>query len=139
MMKIQEQVKEFHEKFGLKINDRPTLPDKDLVNLRISLIEEEVKELKEELYPNTGVSGSEVIDMAKVAKEMADVLYVVAGTAVSLGIDLESVFDEVHRSNMSKVWEDGTIKRREDGKILKPPTYSPADIEKILKEQENKK
>jgi predicted HAD superfamily Cof-like phosphohydrolase len=65
------------------------------------------------------------------AKELADLLYVVYGTAVSLGIDMEPVFKEVHRSNMSKV---GGYKR-EDGKWVKPPTYSPADILPIIKNQ----
>ena len=58
---------------------------------------------------------------------MADLLYVVYGTAVSYGIDMDPVFREVHRSNMSKV---GGYKR-EDGKWVKPPTYSPAVIEPI--------
>jgi predicted HAD superfamily Cof-like phosphohydrolase len=120
-MKLQNQVKEFHEKFGLKVNDNPVIPDNDLIKLRINLIREEVAEFENELNTNS-------IDLCAVAKELADILYVVVGTAVSFGIDLEPVLDEVHRSNMSKVWEDGTIKRREDGKILKPPTYSPAKI-----------
>jgi predicted HAD superfamily Cof-like phosphohydrolase len=70
-------------------------------------------------------------DLAAVAKEMADLLYVVYGTAVSYGIDMDPVFREVHRSNMSKV---GGYKR-EDGKWVKPATYSPARIEPILVEQ----
>lgn len=60
-------------------------------------------------------------------------LYVVYGAAVTYGIDLEPIFDEIHRSNMSKLWPDGTVQKREDGKVLKPPTYSPADLEPILK------
>ncbi|MEC4681184.1 MAG: hypothetical protein VST67_10880, partial [Nitrospirota bacterium] len=70
-------------------------------------------------------------DLPAMAKELADLLYVVYGTAVSLGIDLEPVFKEVHRSNMSKV---GGYKR-EDGKWVKPPTYSPASLEDILETQ----
>lgn len=120
-MKLQKQVTEFHEKFGLVVNEKPVIPDNDLIKLRINLIREEVAEFENELNTNS-------IDLCAVAKELADILYVVVGTAVSFGIDLEPVLDEVHRSNMSKVWEDGTIKRREDGKILKPPTYSPAKI-----------
>ena len=65
------------------------------------------------------------------AKELADLLYVVYGTAVSVGIDMEPVFREVHRSNMSKVGGH----KRADGKWVKPPTYSPADIESIVDEQ----
>jgi len=70
-------------------------------------------------------------DLAAVAKEVADLLYVVYGTAVSCGIDMEPVFREVHRSNLSKV---GGYKR-EDGKWVKPPTYSPASLGPILAAQ----
>ena len=70
-------------------------------------------------------------DLPSIAKEMADLLYVVYGTAVSYGIEMQPVFREVHRSNMSKV---GGYKR-EDGKWVKPATYSPACIEPILAEQ----
>lgn len=70
-------------------------------------------------------------DLSAVAKEMADLLYVVYGTAVSYGIDMEAVFHEVHRSNLSKV---GGYKRA-DGKWVKPATYSPASLEPILDTQ----
>jgi len=66
-----------------------------------------------------------------VAKELADLLYVVYGTAVSYGLDMDPVFREVHRSNLSKV---GGYKR-EDGKWVKPPTYSPADVKPLLARQ----
>ena len=91
--------------------------------LRERLIHEEFEELKEAMGKN---------DLFAVAKELADLLYVVYGTAVSYGIDMEPVFREVHRSNMSKV---GGYKR-EDGKWVKPATYSPAVIEPILTEQQ---
>ena len=70
-------------------------------------------------------------NLALVAKELADLLYVVYGTAVSYGIDMEPVFREVHRSNLSKV---GGYKR-DDGKWVKPATYSPACLESILDAQ----
>jgi predicted HAD superfamily Cof-like phosphohydrolase len=85
-------------------------------------MQEEFDELKEAMAAG---------DLAAVAKEMADLLYVTYGTAVSYGIDLEPVFQEVHRSNLSKI---GGYKRA-DGKWVKPPTYSPADIESILEVQ----
>jgi predicted HAD superfamily Cof-like phosphohydrolase len=91
-------------------------------HLRVRLIQEEFDELKEAMA--TG-------NLAAVAKEMADLLYVTYGTAVSYGIDMEAVFREVHRSNLSKV---GGYKRA-DGKWVKPPTYSPADIEPIVEVQ----
>lgn len=62
------------------------------------------------------------------AKELADLLYVVYGTADEFKIPLAQVFETVHNSNMSKVWDDGTVHRNEYGKVLKPPTYSPPDL-----------
>lgn len=125
----QEMVREFHETFGAVINDLPTrLSVKDRA-LRISLIMEEAKEAVEALLAG---SREEPEYLAEVAKELSDILYVVYGTGVAMGLDLDLAFEEVHRSNMSKVWEDGTVKYREDGKVLKPPTYSPADIRGVL-------
>ena len=80
---------------------------------------QEFDELKEAFERN---------DLPHIAKELADLLYVVYGTAISYGIDMEPVFQEVQRSNMSKV---GGYKRK-DGKWVKPATYSPANIEPIL-------
>ncbi len=119
----QELVKQFHEKFGLTINDKPTIPDQKTIALRISLILEEMAEF---------VEAAQEGDIVGVADGLADLLYVTYGAGVTFGIDLEKVLAEVHRSNMTKLWEDGTVHRREDGKILKPPTYSPADIKKAL-------
>jgi len=117
----QAMVDEFHRKFSILAQATPSDLNEETKRLRIRLIEEEFDELKE------AMAGG---DLAAVAKEMADLLYVVYGTAVSYGIDMDPVFREVHRSNMSKV---GGYKR-EDGKWVKPATYSPARIEPILAE-----
>jgi len=79
-------------------------------------------------------------DLVGVADGLADVLYVVIGTAVAYGIDIQEVFDEVHRSNLSKtVWDEEqqryTIEKDEFGKGIKPPTYSPAALEPIVLRQ----
>lgn len=118
----QAMVEEFHRKFSIVAQVTPTDLNEETKRLRVRLIEEEFDELKESMAGG---------DLAAVAKEMADLLYVVYGTAVSYGIDMDPVFREVHRSNMSKV---GGYKR-EDGKWVKPATYSPARIEPILAEQ----
>lgn len=118
----QSMVEEFHRKFEIAIQAAPTELDENTKRLRVRLIQEEFDELKESMA--TG-------DLSAVAKEMADLLYVVYGTAVSYGIDMEPVFHEVHRSNLSKV---GGYKRA-DGKWVKPPTYSPASLEPILDAQ----
>ena len=122
MRNEQAMVEEFHRKFSILAQSTPADLNEETKRLRVRLIEEEFDELKESM-----VGG----DLAAVAKEMADLLYVVYGTAVSYGIDMDPVFREVHRSNMSKV---GGYKR-EDGKWVKPATYSPARIEPILAEQ----
>ena len=67
-----------------------------------------------------------------VAKELADVLYVTYGTADVLGIDLPAVFDEVHRSNMSKRDSSGQVLRRADGKVLKGPDYRPPSLDSVV-------
>ena len=115
-------VQEFHEQFDIHISTTPSVPDEATQFLRNRLIQEEFEEFQEAMQSE---------DLSAMAKELADLLYVVYGTAVSLGIDMEPVFKEVHRSNMSKV---GGYKR-EDGKWVKPPTYSPANLEPILKAQ----
>lgn len=122
MRNEQAMVEEFHHKFSILAQATPTDLNEETKRLRVRLIEEEFGELKEAMAGD---------DLAAVAKEMADLLYVVYGTAVSYGIDMDPVFREVHRSNMSKV---GGYKR-EDGKWVKPATYSPARIEPILAEQ----
>lgn len=118
----QSMVEEFHRKFDILVQARPTIPNGSTKELRVRLIQEEFDELKEALAQD---------NLVAVAKEMADLLYVVYGTAVSYGIDMEPVFHEVHRSNLSKV---GGYKRA-DGKWVKPPTYSPASLAPILEAQ----
>jgi predicted HAD superfamily Cof-like phosphohydrolase len=118
----QTMVQDFHRKFEILIQTVPTNLADEIQQLRVRLIQEEFDELKESMA--TG-------NLASVAKEMADLLYVVYGTAVSYGIDMRPVFQEVHRSNLSKV---GGYKRA-DGKWMKPPSYSPAQLEPILEAQ----
>lgn len=118
----QRMVAEFHRRFGIAIGIVPAAPDEATRSLRVKLIQEEFDELKEALAQQ---------DLSAIAKELADLLYVVYGTAVSCGIDLEPVFREVHRSNLSKVGGS----KREDGKWIKPPTYSPACLQPILAAQ----
>jgi len=119
MHDAQAMVEAFHRMFDIVTNPAPTAVSADTRQLRVRLIQEEFDELREALHGD---------DLPAVAKELADLLYVVYGTAVSYGIDMDPVFREVHRSNMSKVGGH----KREDGKWVKPPTYSPAVIGPIL-------
>ena len=119
MTNEQSMVAEFHQAFQIVAASTPTLPDEHTRALRETLIREESNELKEAFEQG---------DLAAIAKELADLLYVVYGTAVSCGIDMEPVFREVHRSNMTKVGGH----KREDGKWVKPDHYSPASVKSIL-------
>lgn len=126
-----DKVKEFHEAFGHPINKPKT--HKDLI-LRFNLMDEEHNEVANALADlDQARTNEEVLD-SKIAltKELADVLYVVLGTAVSLGLPIVDVFDEVHRSNMSKLGEDGKPILREDGKVLKGPNYTEAKIRRFF-------
>ena len=122
MSDAQRLVAEFHRAFAIVIGSSPSIPDAATCALRMTLMQEELDELREALAQR---------DIEAVAKELADLLYVVYGTAVSCGLDMAPVFREVHRSNMSKVGGH----KRADGKWLKPPGYSPARLQSILAAQ----
>lgn len=115
-----EMVREFHKAFGSTLDQWP--PKLSETVFRSDLITEEYDELLDELYEKNP-------SKVKIAKELADMLYVLYGTAASFGIDIDKVFKEVHRSNMSKLGEDGKPIYREDGKVLKGPNYSEAQLE----------
>ncbi len=112
-------VLEFHRKLGVPVGDRPGLPAPEVVALRRRLIAEELAEL------DRAVADA---DLVEVADALADLLYVVYGTAVSFGIDIRPIFEEVHRSNVAKA---GGAKR-EDGKVLKPDGWQPPRIAPLL-------
>ena len=78
------------------------------------------------------LSGDKREDIVNVAVELADIIYVAYGTAISYGIPLDRVLAEVHSANMAKLDENGEPIRREDGKVLKSEGWQPADIEAIL-------
>ena len=125
MKKQLEQLKEFHTAFNLGWNVRPTLVDEKTKKLREVIMKEELSEAIEAMGEGS---------LENIAKEIADVLYVVYGTIGAYGLQdkMENVFDEVHRSNMSKLGPKGELMLREDGKILKGPYYKPADVKSIL-------
>lgn len=126
-----DKVKEFHEAFGLAVDEKKS---HELLMLRFNLMDEEHNEVANALADLDEAKTHEDILEAKMAltKELADVLYVVLGTGVSLGLPLGAVFDEVHASNMSKLGDDGKPVLREDGKVLKGPNYRVAEIRKFF-------
>lgn len=167
MQKSQQQVKEFHEKFNLVINDKPTIPDEETLKLRCKLLLEEVIEFCAAAgfyVVGIGIEHPELEPIHKatpnlilMADALTDIQYVNDGAATSLGIDLEPIANEVHRSNMSKLWTPdeilelrendkskwtakgglttGYVIKNEHGKVIKSPSYSPADIKSELVKQ----
>lgn len=121
-----EKVREFHDAFGVTRPTRPTLPPQEVIDLRIELIREEFEELKVALAAG---------DIVGAADAVADLLVVVYGSGDVFGMDVDRLFSEVHRSNMSKLLPDGSVLKREDGKVLKGPDYSPPDLLPILANQ----
>lgn len=127
-------VREFHKAFDQPAPNFPPLkPDADLVRLRMRLIREEYEEVMAELtkltQPHVARDPEAVmLVLSLLLKELADLRYVLEGAAVSFGLPIDAAYAEVHRSNMSKLGEDGKPIRRTDGKVLKGPNYSPADM-----------
>ncbi len=122
--RIAQQVGEFHRSYELPIRTSPTaLVGQDQVDLRLALVEEEVAELRQACLAG---------DLVGIADALADIVYVVYGTAHVYGIDLDAVLDEVHASNMTKLGPDGRPVRRADGKVLKGPGYRPPDVNSVL-------
>tara|TARA_B100000927_G_scaffold85501_1_gene68803 strand:- start:451 stop:924 length:474 start_codon:yes stop_codon:yes gene_type:complete len=118
-----ELVGDFMESMDQDVLMSPEFPDEHTQRLRINLIEEELDELQ------LAVDNE---DMVEIADALTDLLYVVYGAGHAFGIDLDECFAEVHRSNLSKLGTDFKPIKREDGKVLKPDTYSPPDLKTVL-------
>ena len=117
----QKKVKEFHEKYGYLSADKPNWPDPEVLLTRIRLIITEAGELADALSTR---------DMVEAADGLADLLVVVYGTADVLGLDMEPIFNEIHRSNMSK--EGGFDS---GGKIQKGDSFVQPDVAGELAKQ----
>jgi len=125
MKKQLEQLLEFQRAYNSTRNSKPTLISEDDYVLRYKLGKEELIE-----YFDACKDG----DLIEVADAHADQLYILLGTMISHGMQdvIEDIFNEVHRSNMSKLGPDGKPLYREDGKVLKGPNYSPPNVSKYL-------
>lgn len=125
MEKQINQVLEFYKAFKHPIAASPKFMGMERVIMRHRLLDEEVVELFE-----AGSSG----DIVDVADAIADCFYILIGTAIEYGIaeKLPALFDEVHRSNMSKLDDDGNPIYREDGKVLKSNNYTPPNLKDIV-------
>ena len=121
-------VSAFHIAFGLGVNNTPTTEiDEATMNLRFSLMDEENKEYLDAMKNK---------DLIEVADALGDMLYILCGTIITHGMQdvIDKVFEEIQRSNMSKLGSDGKPIYREDGKVLRGPNYFKPDISKVLKQ-----
>ena len=128
MKKQLDAVKEFHTCFGLGVSEGPTGCRGESVNmLRYNLMKEENEEYLEAVKNN---------DLTEIADALGDMLYILCGTILEHGLQhkIEAVFDEIQRSNMSKLGADGKPIYREDGKVMKGPGYFKPDFAAILQE-----
>jgi predicted HAD superfamily Cof-like phosphohydrolase len=119
-------VQTFHEAFGLGMKDSPTANlDANKNLLRYKLMREENEEY---------LDAANNKDLVEVADALGDMLYILCGTIIEHGMQhkIEEVFNEIQKSNMSKLGADGNPIYREDGKVLKGPTYFKPDIKTIL-------
>ena len=124
-----ERVEEFMTTFGQNVLKQPTLADNDTKLLRLSLIEEELQELRAALGDK---------DIVEVADALTDLLYVIYGMGHTYGINLDACFVEVHASNMSKLDSDGNPIYRVDGKVLKGDDYFAPDLRTVIYEGKEK-
>ncbi len=122
-----KKVREFHEKMELAV-DQPF--SKELLEFRMKLIFEEVQELAEvgmTIETNANETERRVL-LQDFLKEMCDVIYVIKGTAVSFGMDLDQAYDLVHKSNMSKF----PFTKDDSGKVMKGKNYKPPVLEECI-------
>ena len=117
------KVKEFMQKFKQEVKSKPSFPDENIIKLRINLIKEELLELEEALNKK---------NIEETADALTDILYVTYGAGHAFGIDLDKCFDEVQKSNMSKLDRFGNPIYNDQGKVMKGPSYFKPDFKKIL-------
>ena len=113
----------FMKTFGQEIKTKPSLSTEKINKLRLDLIKEELEELTDAMNKK---------DLLEVADALTDILYVTYGAGHSFGVNLDSCFDEVQRSNMSKLGEDGKPIYNEHGKVMKGPNYFVPNLKKII-------
>ena len=118
-----EKVRLFMKTFGQEVKTNPSLSTKKINDLRVSLINEELDEFREAINNN---------NIKEVADALTDILYVTYGAGHAFGIDLDKCFEEVQRSNMSKLGKDGKPIYNEHGKVMKGPDYFKPDLSKFI-------
>ena len=117
------KVKKFMQKFKQEVKSKPSFPDDNIIKLRINLIKEELLELEVALNEK---------NIEETADALTDILYVTYGAGHAFGIDLDKCFDEVQKSNMSKLDKFGNPIYNDQGKVMKGPLYFKPNFKKIL-------
>ena len=126
LLETLEKVKEFHSTFGLEYHEAPVSSvDKRIYELRHRLMQEENDE-----YLEAAAEGN----LTQIADALGDKLYILCGTIIAHGLQhkIVEVFNEIHRSNLSKLDDNGKPIYREDGKIMKSNNYFLPDIKSVL-------
>ena len=116
-------VKKFMETFGQEVKSKPACPSEKISKLRYDLIKEELDEFQEALDEK---------NLKEIADSLTDILYVTYGAGHAFGINLDKCFDEVQRSNMSKLGADGKPIYNEHGKVMKGPNYFEPNLKKFI-------
>ena len=119
-----QSVKIFMQTFGQEVKNKTEFPSEKITQLRYELIKEELEELNEAIKSK---------DMKEIADALSDILYVTYGAGHAFGIDLDKCFDEVQKSNMSKLGSDGKPIYNESGKVMKGPSYFKPNLTKFVK------
>ena len=119
-----QKVKTFMQTFGQEVKLKPSFSTEKINELRYNLIKEELDEFKQAL---------ENKDLLEVADALTDILYVTYGAGHAFGIDLDSCFEEVQNSNMSKLGQDGKPIYNDFGKVMKGPNYYKPNLSKFVK------
>ena len=118
-----DKVGEFMKTFGQEVKNKPSFSNNKINELRVSLVQEELDELKEAMNNK---------DLLEVADALTDLLYVTYGAGHAFGINLDKCFDEVQNSNMSKLDENGKPIYNEHGKVMKGPNYFKPNLSKFV-------
>ncbi len=118
-----EKVKTFMTTYGQEVKESASFPDENIIKLRLKLIKEELEELEQALNDK---------NLLEVADALTDILYVTYGAGHSFGINLDTCFEEVQRSNMSKLDEEGKPIYNEYGKVMKGPNFSKPNLKQFI-------
>ncbi len=120
-----KHVKDFHNAFSIPVRENPSIPENERCTLRYKLISEELEEFK---------NAYETGDLVEAADALTDMAYVLFGSVLEFGLQgkFEELFEEVQRSNMSKLDADGKPIYREDGKVLKSELFTPPNLKEII-------